>query len=420
MDSKIRSIKAREILSSNGLPTLETTVLCANGTNSSVSIPYGESAGKYEAVTIFDEDKSRYEGYGMLKAVKIVDEIISPQLAGVDVTDQKQIDQKLFDLDPTPQKTNLGGNSLLSVSLACAKTASVIEKLPLYIYIQKTYGFDGGITNMPKPNMVVLEGGKHADNSTDFQEYSVSVIGKFNCSDSVRAGIEIYRSLGRELKLNGFNINVGAEGAYAAVSMKSNIDPLLYIKNAIEKTKYIPEKDVGISLDPAASEFYESGFYNLSKDQKKFNSSEMITYYENLLDNYPIISIEDGLAEEDWDNWKPLFTKLSEKIMIVGDDLTVTQEKRLKRAIDEKTINSIIIKPNQAGTLTETMATVMLAKDNNIKTIVSHRGGGETTDTFIIDLAVAIGAEYVKVGPTRGERTQKYNRLMEIAAELNL
>src|SRR3990172_3011189 len=370
MDSKIRSIKAREILSSNGLPTLETTVLCANGTNSSVSIPYGESAGKYEAVTIFDEDKSRYEGYGMLKAVKIVDEIISPQLAGVDVTDQKQIDQKLFDLDPTPQKTNLGGNSLLSVSLACAKTASVIEKLPLYIYIQKTYGFDGGITNMPKPNMVVLEGGKHADNSTDFQEYSVSVIGKFNCSDSVRAGIEIYRSLGRELKLNGFNINVGAEGAYAAVSMKSNIDPLLYIKNAIEKTKYIPEKDVGISLDPAASEFYESGFYNLSKDQKKFNSSEMITYYENLLDNYPI--------------------------------------------------NSIIIKPNQAGTLTETMATVMLAKDNNIKTIVSHRGGGETTDTFIIDLAVAIGAEYVKVGPTRGERTQKYNRLMEIAAELNL
>jgi enolase len=425
MPHKIRKIKAHEILSTSAQPTIETYVTLDDGTTASVSVPYGTSAGKYEAVTLVDKDPGRYNGKGMLKAVSNVNEVIAPKMLGVDVTDQHEVDRRLVALDPTPQRRELGGNSILSVSLACARAAARAKKMTLYRHIRECYSLEARDYVLPRPMVVVIEGGQHADNSTDFQEYLVGVIKDRGGRENVRAAMETYLHLKPILKERGFNTNVGTEGAYAPAGIKSNRDPLTYIEQAMTAAGYTPGDDLGIALDPAASEFYEDGAYNLQCEGKRLTSDEMIAYYEGLLDGgllgkCSIFSIEDGLGEDDWPAWPVMNRKLGGKIMVMGDDLTVTNVERLQKAIDTKAINSILIKPNQVGTLSETVQAMELARKHGLKTIVSHRGGGETTDTFIIDLAVAAGAYFVKVGPSRGERVVKYNRLMSIADELGL
>jgi len=420
MARTVKQIKAHEILSTSAQPTIETEVTLDDGTTATASVPYGTSAGKYEAVTLVDKDPGRYRGKGMLKACTNVNEIIAPKMMGTDVSDQRSIDDRLIGLDPTPQRKDLGGNSILSVSLACARAASVSKGIPLYKHIRECYGLQDRDYVLPRPMVVVIEGGQHADNSTDLQEYLVGVTRDRGGRENVRAAIETYLHLKPILKENGFNTNVGTEGAYAPAGINSNEDPLAYIEQAMEAAGYKPGVDLGIALDPAASEFFEDGVYNLACEDKRLSSDEMIAYYEDLLGKYRIFSIEDGLGEDDWDAWPVMNAKMGSKIMVMGDDLTVTNVERLQKAIDVKAINSILIKPNQVGTLSETVEAMELARNNDLKTIVSHRGGGETTDTLIIDLAVAAGAAFVKVGPSRGERVVKYNRLMRIADELGL
>jgi enolase len=420
MDSSIAKVNAREILSASDSPTIETSVTLEDGIIGVASVPYGTSSGSYEAVTITDNDPNRYNGKGMLMAVKNVEEIIAPVVIDLDSLDQKTLDQKLLALDPTPRKENIGGNSILSVSLAAARAASLSKKVPLYDHIAQVYGLDQNISKLPKPMMVLMEGGVHADDATDFQEYLIAVTKDADISDCVRIGTEVYNALGKILVELGFDINVGLEGAYAATKVKTNTEPIGYLKEAIVKAGFKFGEDVNIALDPASSEFYEDGKYNLSIEKMTLSSDEFLAYYKSLIDQYGVFSIEDPFAEDDWDAWKRIFGDLGDKLKIVGDDLVVTNIGRLREALEQKTINSMIVKPNQVGTLTETMDAVLLAKEHNLDLIVSHRGGGETTDTFIIDLAVAIGAEFVKVGPSRGERTVKYNRLMEIGEKLNL
>ncbi|MBI5207824.1 MAG: phosphopyruvate hydratase [Candidatus Firestonebacteria bacterium] len=419
MESKIIKIQACEILSTAGFPTIETTVILKNGVKAKASVPFGSSAGKYEALTLVDKDPKRYNGFGMLKAVQNVEKEIAPQIVGMEVMEQKLIDEKLISMDPTPNRNRIGGNAILSVSLACARAGSITSGIPLYQYIRNIYGKKDTSYILPKPMMVVIEGGKHADNSTDLQEFKISIIPDWKARDTVRAGIEVYHTLGKILKEKGYNINVGYEGAYAPTSITTNEEPLFLIQEAIKRAGYKAGQEVAISLDPAASEFHDNGFYNLEREKKKLSSNEMIFYYKQLVEKYPINSIEDGLGEDDWESWPVLNRTLGNKIMIIGDDLTVTQVKYLQKAIDLGAINSILIKPNQVGTLSETIAAIDLAQKHNLKIVVSHRGGGETEDTFIIDLAVAVNAQFVKVGPSRGERVVKYNRLMEIGEELN-
>lgn len=420
MPRTVKQIEAHEILSTSAQPTIETVVTLDDGTTASASVPYGTSAGKYEAVTLVDDDPKRYRGKGMLKASANVNGIIAPKMIGVDVTDQREVDARLVALDPTPQRKDLGGNSILSVSLACARAAARAKRISLYRHIRECYGLEDREYVLPRPMVVVIEGGQHADNSTDFQEYLVGVTKDRGGRENVRAAIETYLHLKPILKEQGFNTNVGTEGAYAPAGIESNEDPLIYIEQAITAAGYKLGDDLGIALDPAASEFFEDGAYNLACEGRRMSSDEMITYYEDLLGKYRIFSIEDGLGEDDWDAWPVMNRKMGSKIMVMGDDLTVTSVERLQKAIDLNAMNSILIKPNQVGTLSETVEAMELARRNDLKTIISHRGGGETTDTFIIDLAVAAGAYFVKVGPSRGERVVKYNRLMSIADELGL
>jgi enolase len=407
-------------LSTSAQPTLETVVTLEDGTVASASVPYGTSAGKHEAFTLVDNDPRRYRGKGMLKAAANVNDRIAPEIEGVDAADQEDLDRRLKDLDPSPRRETLGGNSILSVSLACARAAARSKRMPLYRHIRDLYGFADREFVLPRPMVVVIEGGQHADSSTDLQEYLVGVLRDRGGRENVRAAIETYLHLKPILKKQGFNTNVGTEGAYAPAGIKSNEDPLIYIEQAIRAAGYKLGDDLGIALDPAASEFFSGGTYNLDCEGKKLSSQEIIAYYQDLIGRYAIFSLEDGLAEDDWDAWPIMNAKMGTKIMIMGDDLTVTSVERLRKAIDLKAINSILIKPNQVGTLSETVEAMELAHTNSLKTIVSHRGGGETTDTFIIDLAVAAGASFVKVGPSRGERVIKYNRLMAIADELGL
>lgn len=421
MKAKIEEIRAREILSTGALPTIETSVTLDNGIVGVASVPFGSSAGKYEAVTLVDGDPKRYRGLGMMKAVHNVNEAIAPEMRGLRGLDQHAIDGKLVSLDPTPRRECLGGNAILSVSLACARAACASLGLPLYQYIRDTYNYRGKEFILPKPMVVLIEGGCHADNSTDFQEYMVGVLADQKVRENVRAAIEVYLYLGKVLKSHRYSINVGYEGAYAPTAVKSNEEPLLHIQQAISDAGYKPGEEVAIAMDPAASEFHkDDGLYHLERDQMELNSEELIAYYESLVKKYCIFSIEDGLGEDDWDSWPMLNKQLGTKLMIIGDDLTVTNVQRLQKAIDLSAINTVVIKPNQVGTLTETMAAIDLAEKHGLKVVVSHRGGGETTDTFIIDIAVATNADFVKVGPSRGERVVKYNRLMEIGDELGL
>jgi enolase len=413
---KIKSIKAREILSSGSYPTIETEVILENGVSGTASVPFGASAGKYEAHQLLDNDENRYSGFGMKIAVGNVNDVISPALLGMEF-DQRLIDETMIRLDATDRKEKLGGNAILSVSLSVIRAKANANGLELYEQISTEYGLEKGDMKIPMPMAVMIEGGKHADNSTDFQEYIVSAMKGMNADEAVRAFVEIYLKLGKSLKALGYNINVGSEGAYAPFGIDSNYKPLEYINQAIIDSGY--EGKVKISMDPAASEFYREGQYILDVEKRSLSGLELIGYYENMLNSFPIFSIEDGHDQDDWDSWKQMYDKFKDKILIVGDDLTVTNKSRLQLAIERDTINAIIIKPNQVGTLTETIETIKLAKEHDYETIVSHRGGGETTDTFIIDLAVAVGADFVKVGPSRGERVVKYNRLMQIEEKLS-
>jgi enolase len=393
-------------------------VMLNSGITGIASVPFGSSAGRYEALTLLDADPARYCGRGMLKSAHNVNNVIAPAIVGTEVFDQKEIDAQLIALDVTARRQHLGGNSILSVSLACARAACASRAIPLYKYVRETYGLAGERASLPKPMMVVVEGGRHADDSTDLQEYMVGIRADVNSRDAVRAGIEIYHTLGKLLKAQGYAINVGLEGAYAPAGMQSNKEPLIYIQEAIVDAGYEPMKEVAIALDPAASEFYKDGSYRLERENRTLSAAQLISYYEELVSEYPIFSIEDGLGEDDWNSWTTLNERLGKRVMNVGDDLTATNVTRLQKAIDLKAINAILIKPNQVGTLSETVEATTLAKEHGLNVIVSHRGGGETTDTLIIDLAVAASADFVKVGPSRGERVVKYNRLMEIEEEV--
>ncbi|PIZ95896.1 MAG: phosphopyruvate hydratase [Candidatus Magasanikbacteria bacterium CG_4_10_14_0_2_um_filter_37_12] len=430
----IKKITAREILASASYPTIETTVTLSSGVIGKASVPYGVSAGSHEASVIVDNKKSRYGGRGCQKVVSNVETKILSAVRGKKIKNQRELDDLLTALDPSPRKTKLGGNAILSVSLAFARAMAVEQKKPLYRYIkqslqspiiknrkQKIKKLPVLEYSIPRPMMVVIEGGKHGENSTDFQEYLVCPLKNIKYSDSVRIGIEVYHALKKVLKKNKYNTNVGTEGAFVPSGIKSNETPLKLIVEAIELAGYKPGVDVGIALDPASSEFYFPGKkrpYFLACENKRFTALQMIKYYEELLVKYPIFSIEDGLDEDDWDSWTSWCKKFGQEILIMGDDLTVTQKKFLEKAIELKAINSILIKPNQVGTLTETLNTIALAKSSGFYTIVSHRGGGDTNDTFIMDLAYAVGSLFTKVGPSRGERVEKYNRMLEIAEEV--
>ena len=414
---KIKSIKAREILSSGGVPSLEVKVELSSCISEIASVPFGASAGSHEAFVLFDNEPKRFLGKGMLKAVSNVNKIIAPKLIGKNPFNQEEIDSLMIELDGSENKKNLGANAILGVSLAVARAAAKEKKIPFYKYIREAFNLKINNYILPNPMMVVIEGGKHAGNSTDLQEYLISPIGAKSIKENIRYGIEVFLNLKKVLKEKGYNSNVGNEGAYAPAGIKTNEEPLSLMRQAIEKSGYTT-KEIGISLDPAVSEIFENGKYNLKKEGKSLTSTEMISFFENWIDNYPIITLEDPLHEDDWENWTELNKRLGKKTAIIGDDLTVTNIKRLQKAIELKAINAVLIKLNQIGTLTETVKCCMLAKKNKMMTVISHRGGGETNDTSMIDLGVAVNSGFVKVGPSRGERVCKYNRLMEIEDEI--
>jgi enolase len=408
----IKAIKAREILDSRGNPTLEAEVELSDGVKASAAVPSGASTGKYEAVELRDNDKSRYNGLGVLKAVSNVYQHLAPAIVNMEVTSQITIDQTMIKIDGSPNKSNLGANALLGVSLAVAHAAARSLHMPLYRYLG-----GAGACTLPVPMMNILNGGKHAANSTDLQEFMVVPVGAENFSHALRMCAEIYQALKKVLKEKGYNTNVGDEGGFAP-SLESNNQAVEAIITAIEKAGYRPGKDCFIALDPASSEFYDDGKYKLEKEGKTFTSQEMVDFYAKWTSVYPIISIEDGMAEDDWKGWQLLTQKLGNKVQLVGDDLYVTNVKRLERGIQEKASNSILIKLNQIGTLSETLAAIRMAQENNWTAVVSHRSG-ETVDTTIADLSVALNTGFIKAGaPCRSERVAKYNRLLQIESEL--
>jgi enolase len=410
--SKIKSIKASEILDSRGNPTIAATAVLTDGTIGSAAVPSGASTGKYEAVELRDGDKSRYNGLGVLKAVNNVNKDIAAAISGMEAAGQEAIDNTLIKLDGTPDKSHLGANAILGVSLAVAHTAANEAKKPLYRYLNDTKTY-----TLPVPMMNILNGGKHATNSTDLQEFMVVPAGAKTFPDALRMGAEIYQALKKVLKDKGLNTNVGDEGGFAP-SLPSNRAAVDAIVAAIEKAGYKPGKDCFVAIDPASSEFYNNGRYVLAREGVSYSSQEIIDFYVKLVNDYPICSIEDGMAEDDWDGWQMLTKKLGDKIMLIGDDLYVTNVARLSRGIKIKASNAILIKLNQIGTLTETIAAINLAQKTGWKAVVSHRSG-ETEDTTIADLSVALGTGLIKTGaPCRSERTAKYNRLLKIAEEL--
>ena len=408
----IEDVVAREILDSRGSPTIEVEVLLMGGERGVAAVPSGASTGVHEAVELRDGDKSRYGGKGVLNAVRNVNDTISDAIIGLDATDQITLDEVLIGLDGTPNKANLGANAILGVSLAVAKAAANAQQEPLYRYL-------GGVSarTLPVPMMNILNGGKHADNSTDMQEYMVLPVGASTFRDALRMGAEVYQGLKKVLHGKKLNTNVGDEGGFAP-SLSSNREALEVIVDAIDAAGYKAGVDIFLGMDPAASEFYENGKYVLAREGRTLSSSEMVDLYAQWISEYPIITIEDGLAEDDWEGWKLLRQHLGNRIQLVGDDLFVTNTKRLKRGIQEQSANSILIKLNQIGTLTETLEAIEMAKRASFSAVVSHRSG-ETEDTTIADLVVATNAGQIKTGaPARSERVAKYNRLLVIEDEL--
>jgi len=408
----IEDISAREVLDSRGNPTLKVIVRLSDGCAGMASVPSGASTGTHEAVELRDGDKARFRGLGVLKAVENVEEMIESALMGLPAHEQAAIDRHMIELDGTPNKSKLGANAILGVSLAVAWAAAHSQGLPLYRYL----GGERALT-LPVPMMNVLNGGKHAIGSTDFQEFMVVPLGAGSFSKAVRMCAEIYHSLRNVLKDKGLNTNIGDEGGFAP-SLMSNRDAVELLVSAIEVAGYKPGADCFIALDPAATEFFKDGKYILPKEGLAFSSTEMVDYYAMLVSAYPIISIEDGMAEDDWDGWQALMKKIGNRVQLVGDDLYVTDVKRILKGFELEASNSVLIKPNQIGTLTETFAAIDAAQQSGWTAIVSHRSG-ETEDTTIADLAVAKNTGFIKAGaPCRSERIAKYNRLLAIETEL--
>lgn len=408
----INDIFAREIMDSRGNPTIEVEVFLEDGTVGRAAVPSGASTGVHEAVELRDGDKSRYLGKGVLKAVDNVNTIISPELIGFDATDQAGIDLLMIDLDGSANKGKLGANAILGVLMAVAKAAAQSLGLPLYQYLG---GFNA--KELPVPMMNILNGGEHADNNVDIQEFMIMPVGAPNFREALRMGAEVYHSLKAVLKGRGLNTAIGDEGGFAP-NLSSNEEALKVIIEAIEKAGYKPGEDIFLAMDVASSEIYQDGKYNLAGEGITKTAAEMVAFYEELVAKYPIISIEDGMAEDDWEGWKLLTEKLGDKIQLVGDDLFVTNTKRLKMGIDQDIANSILIKVNQIGTLTETFETIEMAKRAGYTCVISHRSG-ETEDATIADIAVAVNAGQIKTGaPTRSDRIAKYNQLLRIEEEL--
>ena len=411
--SYIDDIYAREILDSRGNPTIEVEVVLEDGTMARAQVPSGASTGAFEASELRDGDESRYMGKGVLNAIDNVNTIIAPELIGADVLDQTGIDALLIELDGTENKNNLGANAILGVSMAVARAAAAYLEQPLYKYL-------GGVNanTLPAPMMNILNGGEHADNNVDIQEFMVMPLGIETFSEGVRACVEIYHNLKKVLKAKGLSTSIGDEGGFAP-NLKSNEEALEVILEAIEKAGYKAGEEIYLALDVAATEMYSDGVYDFKGEGIKRNYKELVEYYAKLVEKFPIISIEDGLDEEDWEGWKYLTEKLGDKIQLVGDDLFVTNTTRLERGITGGISNSILIKVNQIGTVTETLNAIEMAKRAGYTTVISHRSG-ETEDTFIADLAVAVNAGQIKTGaPCRTDRVAKYNQLLRIEEELD-
>ena len=413
MSTKIVSVHGRQVLDSRGNPTVEAEVELACGARGSAIVPSGASTGEHEAVELRDGDAKRYLGKGVLKAVGHVNGAIGKALVGVDASEQRSLDQKMLDLDGTANKSKLGANAILAVSMAAARAAANAYGLPLYRYLG-----GAGANTLPTPMMNILNGGAHADNNVDFQEFMVMPVGAPSFSEALRWGVEVFHTLKGVLKKRGYNTAVGDEGGFAP-SVKSNVEAIEVVLEAIEQAGYKPGKQIAIALDPASSEFYKEGKYVFKKSDKSVKSSEeMAKYWAKWVADYPIVSIEDGLAEDDWKGWKLLTEEVGSKIQLVGDDLFVTNVKRLQQGIDKGVANSILIKVNQIGTVSETLDAIDLARRNGYTSVISHRSG-ESEDTFIADLAVATGAGQIKTGSaSRTDRIAKYNQLLRIEEQL--
>ena len=411
--TKIQQVHAREILDSRGNPTVEAEVKLEGGTKGRAAVPSGASTGEHEAVELRDGDKKRYVGKGVLKAVENVNGEINDALCGMDAADQRGLDQKMMDLDGTENKSRLGANALLAVSMAASRAAAGAHQVPLYRYLGGL-----GANLLPVPMLNILNGGAHADNNVDFQEFMAMPVGASSFSEALRWGVEVFHTLKGVLKKRGYNTAVGDEGGFAP-SVKSNVEAIEVVLEAISAAGYKPGAQVAIALDPAASELYQDGKYVFKKSDKSAKSSEeMVRYWSEWARQYPIVSLEDGLAEDDWKGWQMLTRELGERIQLVGDDLFVTNVKRLRQGIEQNVANSILIKVNQIGTVSETLDAIDLARRNGYTAVISHRSG-ETEDTFIADFAVATAAGQIKTGSaSRTDRVAKYNQLLRIEEEL--
>jgi enolase len=414
---KISQVHALEVLDSRGDPTVMATVVLEDGSVGVGKVPSGASTGTHEAVELRDGEEQRFGGKGVLKAVSNVNEKIAPAVQGKDAGDQKAIDSAMMELDGTPNKGSLGANAILAVSMASARAAAASKKVPLYAHIAELFGKSTDAFSMPIPMMNVLNGGKHALGSADMQEFMLMPVGASSVAEAVRWGSEIFHILGKMLKKQGFQTTVGDEGGFAP-ALGNNQAPLELMLQAIETAGYKPGEQVAIALDPAANEYFEDGSYHLKTENKVLSSTEMVAVWEEWLSRYPIVSLEDGLAEDDWQGWQLLTQKVGSKVQLVGDDLFVTNVERLQRGIDEKSANAILIKLNQIGSVSETIETIKLAQAHGFASIVSHRSG-ETEDDFIADFVVGAGTGQIKTGSlSRSERIAKYNRLMVIEHEL--
>ncbi len=411
--TEIINVYAREILDSRGNPTVEAEVTLFSGITGRAAVPSGASTGEHEMLELRDGDKKRFMGKGVVKAVNNVINKIGPEIIGMDSLNQREVDYAMILLDGTPNKGALGANAILGVSMACAKAAAEAMELPLYKYIGGTIAKD-----IPVPMMNILNGGQHADNNVDIQEFMIMPIGAKNFKEGLRMSAEVFHTLKSVLKGKGYNTSVGDEGGFAP-NLKSNEEAFIVIVEAIEKAGYKPGKDICIAIDPAASAFFENGTYVMSAEKKpNKTAADMVKYYQDMVKKYPIVSIEDGLAEDDWDGWKLLTDALGSKIQIVGDDIFVTNKKRLEKGIAMGVANSILIKLNQIGTLTETMETIQRAKEAGYTTVISHRSG-ETEDSYMADVAVAANCGQIKSGSlSRSERLAKYNQLLRIEEQL--
>jgi enolase len=409
----IAEIRGRQVLDSRGNPTVEAEVFLDGGASARAIVPSGASTGQHEAVELRDGNEQRYKGKGVLKAVENVNSEIAAALVGMDAADQRTLDAEMIALDATPNKGRLGANAILAVSMAAARASARAFELPLYRYLG-----GAGANTIPVPMMNILNGGAHADSNVDFQEFMVMPVGAPSFSEALRWGVEVFHTLKGVLKKRGYNTAVGDEGGFAP-SVKSNVEAIEVVLEAIQQAGYKPGEQIAIALDPAASEFYQDGKYVFKKSDKSTKSSEdMVRFYAKWVKDYPIVSLEDGLAEDDWDGWALLTKELGGKIQLVGDDIFVTNIERLQQGIDKSVANSILIKLNQIGTVSETLDAVSLARRNGYTSVISHRSG-ETEDTFIADFAVATGAGQIKTGSaSRTDRIAKYNQLMRIEEEL--